>query len=36
VTNAASGLRDCISGSSASGAPPLTEPELEKLLLALA
>jgi DNA-binding FrmR family transcriptional regulator len=32
----ASGLRDCISGTSASGATPLTEPELEKLFLALA
>jgi DNA-binding FrmR family transcriptional regulator len=33
----ASGLRDCIIGSSsATGAPPLTEPELEKLFLALA
>lgn len=32
----ASGLRDCISGTSAGGAPPLTEPELEKLFLALA
>lgn len=32
----ASGLRDCISGSSADGAPPLTETELEKLFLALA
>ena len=32
----ASGLRECIAGSSASGAPPLTEAELEKLFLALA
>ncbi|WP_343602937.1 metal-sensitive transcriptional regulator [Mycobacterium sp.] len=32
----ASGLRDCISGSGANGATPLTEPELEKLFLALA
>jgi DNA-binding FrmR family transcriptional regulator len=33
----ASGLRDCISGSSsAGGTPPLTEAELEKLFLALA
>lgn len=32
----ASGLRDCIAGSSRSGAPPLTEAELEKLFLALA
>jgi DNA-binding FrmR family transcriptional regulator len=32
----ASGLRDCISGSSAGARPPLTETELEKLFLALA
>lgn len=32
----ASGLRDCISGSSADGGPPMTEAELEKLFLALA
>jgi DNA-binding FrmR family transcriptional regulator len=32
----ASGLRDCISGKSPGGAPPLTEAELEKLFLALA
>ena len=32
----ASGLRECIAGSSASGAPALTEAELEKLFLALA
>lgn len=32
----ASGLRDCISGSSPGGAPPLTEAELERLFLALA
>jgi DNA-binding FrmR family transcriptional regulator len=32
----ASGLRDCIAGSSATGTPPLSEPELEKLFLALA
>lgn len=32
----ASGLRDCINGSGADGAPPLTETELEKLFLALA
>jgi len=32
----ASGLRECITGSSATGAPPLTEAELEKLFLALA
>jgi DNA-binding FrmR family transcriptional regulator len=32
----ATGLRDCITGSSASGGPPLTEAELEKLFLALA
>ncbi len=32
----ASGLRDCISGTGASGATPLTEPELEKLFLTLA
>lgn len=32
----ASGLRDCISGTSAGEAPPLTEAELEKLFLALA
>ena len=32
----ASGLKDCIAGSSVSGAPPLTEAELEKLFLALA
>lgn len=32
----ASGLRDCISGTRADGAPPLTEAELEKLFLALA
>jgi DNA-binding FrmR family transcriptional regulator len=33
----ASGLRDCIVGSSSvAGAPPLTEPELEKLFLTLA
>ncbi len=31
-----SGLRECVSGTSASGATPLTEPELEKLFLALA
>ncbi|ORV80870.1 hypothetical protein AWC11_27770 [Mycobacterium interjectum] len=32
----ASGLRDCISGNSPGGAPPLTEAELERLFLALA
>jgi DNA-binding FrmR family transcriptional regulator len=32
----ASGLRECISGTSANGTPPLTEAELEKLFLALA
>jgi DNA-binding FrmR family transcriptional regulator len=32
----ASGLRDCIAGSSASGAAPLSQAELEKLFLALA
>ncbi|HYB35842.1 MAG TPA: metal-sensitive transcriptional regulator [Mycobacterium sp.] len=32
----ASGLRDCIAGSSAGGTPPMTEAELEKLFLALA
>ena len=32
----ASGLRDCISGTSAGGASPLAELELEKLFLALA
>lgn len=32
----ASGLRDCIAGDSASGSPPLTEAELEKLFLSLA
>ena len=32
----ATGLRDCIAGSSANGASPLTEAELEKLFLALA
>jgi DNA-binding FrmR family transcriptional regulator len=32
----ASGLRDCISGSSAGARSPLTETELEKLFLALA
>src|ERR1700731_2310589 len=32
----ASGLRECIAGSSASGRPALTEAELEKLFLALA
>lgn len=32
----ASGLRECISGKGRSGAPPLTEAELEKLFLALA
>ena len=32
----ASGLRDCISGTSAGGASPLAEFELEKLFLALA
>jgi len=32
----ASGLRECITGSSPRGAPRLTEAELEKLFLALA
>jgi DNA-binding FrmR family transcriptional regulator len=32
----ASGLRECIAGSSASGGSPMTEAELEKLFLALA
>ena len=32
----ASGLRDCISGTSAGGASPLAEHELEKLFLDLA
>jgi DNA-binding FrmR family transcriptional regulator len=32
----ATGLRECVAGSSAGGAPPLTEAELEKLFLALA
>ncbi|GFG76268.1 metal-sensitive transcriptional regulator [Mycobacterium botniense] len=32
----ASGLRDCITGTSATGTAPLTESELEKLFLALA
>ncbi len=32
----ASSLRECITGSSANGAPPLTEAELEKLFLTLA
>lgn len=32
----ASGLRDCIAGNHASGTPPLTEAELEKLFLSLA
>ncbi|MGO8851077.1 metal-sensitive transcriptional regulator [Mycobacterium sp.] len=32
----ASGLRDCISGNSPGGAPPLTEAKLERLFLALA
>jgi DNA-binding FrmR family transcriptional regulator len=32
----ASGLRECIAGSSASGAAQLSEAELEKLFLALA
>ncbi|MGH3632771.1 metal-sensitive transcriptional regulator [Mycobacterium sp.] len=32
----ASGLRECISGSGADGAAPLTEAELERLFLALA
>lgn len=32
----ASGLRECLAGESASGRPPLSEDELEKLFLALA
>ena len=32
----ATGLRECISGRAADGATPLSEPELEKLFLALA
>ncbi|AKN17849.1 metal-sensitive transcriptional regulator [Mycobacterium haemophilum] len=32
----AAGLRECISGNSRGGTPPLTEAELEKLFLALA
>ena len=32
----ATGLRECAAGESASGAPPMTEAELEKLFLALA
>ncbi|WP_102145761.1 metal-sensitive transcriptional regulator [Mycobacterium hubeiense] len=32
----ATGLRECITGDDAKGAPPMTEAELEKLFLALA
>lgn len=32
----ASGLRECVTGGSASGAAPLSQAELEKLFLALA
>ncbi|BBX75724.1 hypothetical protein MSHI_36300 [Mycobacterium shinjukuense] len=32
----ASGLRDCITGTKHGDSPPLTEPELERLFLALA
>ena len=32
----ATGLRECATGSTLNGAPPMTEAELEKLFLALA
>ncbi|MFY9917461.1 MAG: metal-sensitive transcriptional regulator [Mycobacterium sp.] len=32
----AAGLRECATGSTADGGPPMTEAELEKLFLALA
>ena len=32
----ATGLRECVLGDSASGKPPMTEAELEKLFLSLA
>ncbi len=32
----ASGLKECVMGNTANGAPPLSEAELEKLFLALA
>jgi DNA-binding FrmR family transcriptional regulator len=32
----ATGMRECVTGTTADGAPPMTEDELERLFLALA